>query len=381
MELNSVLLLARQESLVAVDKRMLRHNGYLPFRRFSFMDSGLKAAQSLAFAAQGRLDLPSLLVCDLPLADMTAVQFLSLIRLHAELRNLPVLLLGQPEDIKGREELEKLQPVVCLARPYTEAEFISALKSLSAKAADLPAPAPDPENETAFRAALKIMVQPRQETGPEELLRQGISLLRRKCPLEARKTFQKVIDRHPAFTAQGLQGLAEVEASEGSLELSRQLLYRAAIINIRAHNFQAAQRAFSRLDTMRGPEEAAANHAGRVNPLYQAGMSLVKSGHFEAAASAFWHGMNLTPNDPMLSHISRACQFTSAPERAARGICQAMESKSPSLARDLRRVLLGEGLMEREERDEPWRDYGAVGNFIANVYNVARYTVRMYKQA
>ena len=91
--------------------------------------------------------------------------------------------------------------------------------------------------------------------------------------------------------------------------------------------------------------------------------------------------MNLTPNDPMLGHLSRACQFTSAPERAARGICQAMESKSPSLARDLRRVLLGEGLMEREERDESWRDYGAVGNFIANVYNVARYTVRMYKQA
>ena len=378
MELNSVLLLARQESLVTVDKRMLRHNGSRPFRRLSVMDSGLKAAQGLALTAQNRLSLPDLLVCDLPLADMTAVQFLSLIRLHPALRALPVLLLGRPEDIQGRAELEKLTPVVCLARPYTETEFVNALDTLAAQTAEAAAAA-DPESETAFRAALKLMVQPRQENGPEELLRQGIGLLRRKRPAEAAQVFQKVINRHPSFTAQGLQGLAEAEAGQGNLARSRQLLYKAAIINVRAHNFQAAQRAFARLDNMRCPEEAAESH--KVNPLYQAGAALVKSGHFEAAASAFWHGMNLTPNDPMPGHIARACQFTSNPERAARGLCQAMESKSPSLARDLRKILLGEGMMDRGERDEPWRDYGAVGNFLANVYSVARYTVQMYKQA
>ena len=108
---------------------------------------------------------------------------------------------------------------------------------------------------------------------------------------------------------------------------------------------------------------------------------MLKSGHFEAAASAFWHGMNLTPQESMIAHIARACQFTSAPEKAALAVCQVMDRKSPSLARDLRKTLLGEGLMEREERDPSLRDYGAVGNFIANVYNVARYTVHMYKQA
>ena len=380
MELNSVLLLARQESLVTVDKRMLRHNGSRPFRRFSFMDSGLKAAQSLAFAAQNRLNLPDLLVCDLPLADMTAVQFVSLIRLHPALRDLPVLLLGRPEDIKGRAALEKLTPVVCLARPYTEAEFVSAQETLTAQATEVPAAGGDPESETAFRAALKLMVQPRQENGPEELLRQGIGLLRRKRPVEAGQMFQKVIERHPTFTAQGLQGLAEAEAGQGNLTRSRQLLYKAAVINIRAHNFQAAQRAFARLDNMLCPEGAAAQ-VHKANPLYQAGAALVKSGHFEAAASAFWHGMNLTPDDPMTGHISRACQFTSNPERAAHGLCQAMERKSPSLARDLRKLLLGEGLMDREERGETWRDYGTVGNFLASVYSVARYTVQMYKQA
>ena len=381
MELSSVLLLARQESLVTIDKQMLRNNDYRPFRRFSFMDSGLKAAQGLAFAAQSRLGLPDLLVCDLPLADMSAMQFLGLIRLHAALRHLPVLLLGHAEDIKDRAELEKLQPVACLPRPYTQIEFANALKSLAAQTAALAEVTPDPESETAFRAALKVMAQPRQEDGPEELLRQGISLLRRKDFSKSRQMFLRVINRHPTFTAQGLQGLAEVEARQGNPERSRQLLYKAAIMNIRAHNFQAAQRAFSRLEDMDSAVPGSAELTAKVNPLYQAGSALVKSGHFEAAASAFWHGMRLTPDEPIAGHISRACQFTTAPEKAARGICQAMEYKSPSLARDLRKTLLGEGLMEREEREAAWRDYGSVGNFLASVYSVARYTVQMYKQA
>ncbi len=381
MKLNSVLLLARQESLVTIDKQMLRNNGYLPFRRFSFMDSGLKTAQGLAAAAEVRLALPDLLVCDLPLADMAAVQFLSLIRLHAALRKLPVLLLGHDRALKDGAELEKLQPVAYLPRPYTQHEFIGALQSLAAQAAALPVSRPDQENETAFRAALKLMTQPREDAGPEELLRQGISLLRKGRPTEARQTFQKVIDRHPAFTAQGLQGLAEVAARQGHTDYSRQLLYKAAIINIRAHNFQAAQRAFSRLEDLGGLERHGAEAASKANPLYQAGGALLKSGQFEAAASAFWHGMSLTPEESIIAYTARACQFTSAPEKAAQGLCRAMERKSPSLARDLRKHLLGEGLMEREERDAPWRDYGAVGNFIANVYSVARYTVQMYKQA
>ena len=86
----------------------------------------------------------------------------------------------------------------------------------------------------------------------------------------------------------------------------------------------------------------------------------------------------------MLKHISRACQLTSSPEKAATAICLAMDSKSPSLAKNLRKGLLGEGIMwHNQENDEEtdWRDYGAVGNFIASVYTVARYTVQMYRQA
>ena len=381
MNLSSALLLARQESLVTIDKQMLRNNDYWPFRRFSFMDSGLTAAQNLAAAAQSHLDMPDLLVCDLPLADMTAVQFLSLIRLHAALRNLPVLLLGHDQALKDRTALEKLQPLVYLIRPYTQHEFIGALRKLAAHTAAIPTAALSPESETAFRAALKLMAQPRQEAGAEDLLRRGIALLRKGQPVEARKAFRRAIERFPAFTAQGLQGLAEVEVRHGNADYGRQLLHKAAIINIRAHNFQAAQRAFSRLEDLGGIDHTSAYAPAKGNPLYQAGAALLKSGHFEAAASAFWHGMNLTPQESMIAHIARACQFTSAPEKAAVAVCQVMDRKSPSLARDLRKTLLGEGLMEREERDPSLRDYGAVGNFIANVYNVARYTVHMYKQA
>lgn len=381
MKLSSVLLLARQESLVTIDKQMLRNNDYWPFRRFSFMDSGLTAAQNLASAAQSRLDMPDLLVCDLPLADMSAVQFLSLIRLHAALRNLPVLLLGHDSVFKDREALEKLQPVIYLTRPYTQHEFVDALKKLATQTIVLPTAALRPESETAFRAALKLMAQPRQNAGPEELLRQGISLLRKDSPAEARKIFRRVIERFPAFTAQGLQGLAEAEVRQGNADYGRQLLYKAAIINIRAHNFQAAQRAFSRLEDLGGIEPNGLDTTSKANPLYQAGAALLKAGQFEPAASAFRHGMSLTPEDSVIAYIARACQFTSAPEKAAQGLCLAMDSKSPSLARDMRKYLLGEGFMAREERDPSLRDYGTVGNFIASVYNVARYTVQMYKQA
>lgn len=385
MERNSVLMLARHESLVVIDKRMLRDNEHSPFTRFSFMDSGLKAAQGLAFAAEARLELPNLIVCDLPLADMSAIQFLSLIRLHAALRKVPVLLLGQTKNIETEAALKGLEPVVSLTRPYAADALASALQKLAAQTAKVQAPAFDPESATAFRAALKLMTAPRKESGPEELLRQGLSQLRHGHPEEAHKAFQAVISRHPAFTAQGLLGLAEVEARRGNAPASRQLLYKAAIINLRAHNFQAAQRAFSRLEDMGGADSAGHTRAAKVNPLYQAGSSLVKSGHFDAAASAFWHGMELTPEDHMLRHISRACQLTSSPEKAADNICLAMDLKSPSLAKDLRKGLLGEGLTRRAAEDDyydaAWRDYGAVGNFIANVYTVARYTVQMYRQA
>ena len=381
MKVNSVLLLARQEALVVVDKRMLRNNDHRPFQRFSFMDSGLKAAQGLDAATQTRLDLPDLLVCDLPLSDMTAVQFLSLIRLHAALRGLPVLLLGQGQELKERAKLQELQPVVYLSRPYTQKDLATALKSLDAQVAAQGLAVARPENGAAFRAALKVMAQPRKEAGPEELLSQGIALLRKGSAAEARQIFQKVMSRHPAFTAQALQGLAEVATRQGNTAYGRQLLYKAAIINIRAHNFQAAQRAFARLEGLGGVEPSGQDAGAKINPLYQAGAALVRSGQFEAAAAAFWHGMNLTPEESMIGHISRACQFTSAPERAAQNICLAMDSKSPSLARDLRKALLGEGFMTREAPGEEWRDYGAVGNFIASVYSVARYTVQMYKQA
>ncbi len=377
-------MLARHESLVIVDKRMLRDNGLLPFKRFSFMDSGLKAAQGLAAAVESRLELPGLIVCDLPLIDMNATQFLSLIRLHAALRDLPVLLLGEAKDLENETELEKLQPVVRLARPYAAVDLEKALRGLAGKATNKQPAARDEEDAAAFRAALKLMTAPRKENGPEELLRQGFAHLRGNSPFEARKAFQTVIARHPAFTAEALQGLAEVEAKRGDAAAGRQLLYKAAIINLRAHNFKAAQSAFLRLEDMGGTENTGHARAAKVNPLYQAGASLLKSGHFEAAASAFWHGMDLTPDDHMLKHISRACQLTASPEKAALGIAQAISVKSPSLAKDLRKGLLGEGLMRRDNNyvdDADWRDYGAVGNFLASVYTVARYTVQMYRQA
>lgn len=386
MERNSVLMLARHESLMTVDKRMLRDNAQRPFQRFSFMDSGLKAAQGLAAAAESRLDLPGLVVCDIPLVDMSAAQFLSLIRLHAALRELPVLLLGEAKDLESEAELEKLQPVIRLARPYAAVDLEKALRDLAAQTTKKQPVARAEEDSAAFRAALKLMTAPRKESGPEELLRQGFAHLRRNSPFEARKAFQTVISRHPAFTAEALQGLAEVETKRGDSAAGRQLLYKAAIINLRAHNFKAAQSAFLRMEDLGGAESTGHTRAAKANPLYQAGAALLKNGHFDAAASAFWHGMSLTPDDHVLKHISRACQLTASPEKAAVSIAQAISVKSPSLAKDLRKGLLGEGLMRRDAdydayADADWRDYGAVGNFLASVYTVARYTVQMYRQA
>ena len=161
------------------------------------------------------------MVCDIPLVDMSAAQFLSLIRLHAALRELPVLLLGEAKDLESEAELEKLQPVIRLARPYAAVDLEKALRDLAAQTTKKQPVARAEEDSAAFRAALKLMTAPRKESGPEELLRQGFAHLRRNSPFEARKAFQTVISRHPAFTAEALQGLAEVETKRGDSAAGR----------------------------------------------------------------------------------------------------------------------------------------------------------------
>ncbi len=123
---SSVLLLVRHDDHAVVDRQSLRRVG---FRAIRVMTSGADAARVLC----GRQRLtdgppfPDVILCDEQLADMTGLEFLTLVRSHPKLADFPIIMALNRDTPAVRRQLEEQAASGVLYRPYSGDAFLNQL--------------------------------------------------------------------------------------------------------------------------------------------------------------------------------------------------------------------------------------------------------------
>lgn len=86
-----------------------------------FRGRGLKAK---------RRDLPSVLLLDLNLPDMTGAEILQAIKRDERLRRLPVIVLTTTDDQRELERCYDLGANICITKPLNDTQFANAIRQL-----------------------------------------------------------------------------------------------------------------------------------------------------------------------------------------------------------------------------------------------------------
>lgn len=363
---NTVLLLGAAESLVSIDRQMLRG---INAGRVVFSRSGLKVARLLANL--DKKSLPGLIFCT-DLADMQSPNFLHLIRLHPNLANLPVVLVCSEITDQTILDVSRLGACTLLARPYTQKELSSAI--INAKNGAM-RPIPAGSDRKIFENMLNSLstpaVQPKKpgtvKIKEQDLLLMGKKLLRHGHLNAAIEAFSGYIQDNGPKKGEALEGIANAKTQLGLNHKTGALLQQAAVAYIDEEDFQSARSIFSRIATGNDRKPLG-------NPLYQAGIKLLKQGRFSASAQAFLQGQVLTPSQSFIHHAARGCQFAQNPEACAEELCWHVEQRSPSAGRQLRGYLL---IPESKPSAEVKYRGGFLGK-VAEVIEVARHTARIY---
>jgi CheY-like chemotaxis protein len=93
-------------------------------------------ASALAHLFEGRgakktkTDLPSVLLLDLNLPDMTGAEILQAIKRDERLRRLPVIVLTTTDDRRELERCYDLGANICITKPLNDAQFANAIRQL-----------------------------------------------------------------------------------------------------------------------------------------------------------------------------------------------------------------------------------------------------------
>jgi len=134
----SVLLLVRNEDHSVVDRQSLRSLG---LRTIRVVTSGVEAARMLCGRQRftDELPFPDVALCDEQLADMTGMEFLSLIRNHPKLAQFPVIMAIKHDTPALRRNLDTLACSGIVVRPYSGDTMLNQL----ARAASMHPPQQD----------------------------------------------------------------------------------------------------------------------------------------------------------------------------------------------------------------------------------------------
>ena len=134
----SVLLLVRNEDHAVVDRQSLRSLG---LRTIRVITSGVEAARVLCGRQRftDEFPFPDIALCDEQLADMTGMEFLSLIRNHPKLAQFPVIMAIKHDTPALRRNLDSLACSGIVVRPYSGDTMLNQL----ARAASMHPPQKD----------------------------------------------------------------------------------------------------------------------------------------------------------------------------------------------------------------------------------------------
>ena len=128
---STALFLARRDDLLNVDRALVRGCG---IRQGRFLARGRDALEWLerrgAGSAASAFAFPDLIVCDLLLEDMDALEFVRALRSLEAAADLPVLLLADSLPAPLASALGQLGRAAVLCRPYTQNDLQATLAFL-----------------------------------------------------------------------------------------------------------------------------------------------------------------------------------------------------------------------------------------------------------
>ncbi len=384
------LILAPREELSTVERRALRMAG---IRNVGVMTSGAAAARRLArqrrtLAPELSADDPArpaidVVVCHERLADMTAVDFLRLVRSHPRLLDLPVLVVS---GAATRDAVLAAAGAGCsgfLGRPYTvaamDAQLHRARRALASAIAPVVAEGAHLLSDEEFDLALERFASAAANADDEAEIHflEGTAHLLREQWDEAITAFNRTL-RCNALHAEACLGMSDAWRGKGDMDKSHEFRRRAGEIYARARQWRRAQQVFAEL-LAQSPDTA--------NPLLAEAARLLREGRIDDAAAALLAGRELTPDAPLHEHVARACQFTNAPERTAAAVCRALSGADPELGTQLHRRMLGRfgagRLIDVDNHEEPagLLDRLLGGTVLHDVFTVARHTLKALRQA
>jgi len=367
-----VLIVGGSESHARTDRKCLRT---LIKGRPEVRTSGVEAA---LFAASRPLQL---VVCDDTLEDMSAREFVRLLRLHPRLQDLPVLMVSVDNT---REAVLGAMAAGCsgyLLRPYSLASFCRKIKSaIDGKVQRRTTDAAP--SEEAFHAELERLSgtqrQQQEENPVESAMQDAVQLLRGKGYKQARERFREVLEMDPDHPT-AHHGLGRCWLALGHPEQARESLRAAAENYLRQGRLGRASAVFEEL-RKRDPDAK--------DPLSSSVEGLLQRGDVTTAAQLVL-GVQKADRLPenFLQNVARACHFTGDPMGTARRLCDALEEQGGAApAAAMRSKLLHtvpnavgrrravETIAEREEAP-----LAPMGNLRA-ILAVARYTFNAYRR-
>ena len=375
----TALLLAEDESCLALDRKMLRRLGVSQMQFFASGRKALDHLQALA-SANGPDGAPvpvDMLICNERLADMTGLRFLSHVRSMSGLAGLPALFLVSNGDSTVAIAARATKSCAVLARPYTMDQAETAL-SLAAQPEARHAPlvlpasfvdrfAPGAPAGEGREPLLKRSAAKSSKAPGETALQEGLSALQRGDAVAADRLLHGSYQTDPGRVETCL-ALSRLYAFLHKEKEELMWLCRAGVLCLKRGEKARAGNILSRLP--RGK-------IGQDPLLIEAGLAL-QEGEAKAAALSFLEAHKLDPSRPLHALIGRTCMFTPAPEEHMRELVQALSRAGHhATAGKLHWRLL------QPPKEEDAADSGFLANFplLQDIVSVAAHTFKTWRHA
>ncbi len=293
----TALLLVDSESNANLDRAALRDAGLAQVR---VLTSGVKAAKILS-AKDNTDETIDIVFCHPRFEDMSAVQWIELIRSHPALKHLPVVSL-----VGSLAEQKLLQAVLrgfddSLTRPYSPKVLQDKLIQLSKlyeeeRRVDLPS--------QLFDIALSRFENRKTEEGKAGFyMEEGLRFMTEKKWDNAVQSFNKAM-LHPEYKGDAELGLAAAWRGNQDTEKFHYYLYEASLTFTRAAKWTKARSAYKHvLRTMQKTP----------SPFIRTMQSLIRAGKYADAATTLIAGLDLSKHENIANHIAKACLYTENP--------------------------------------------------------------------
>lgn len=346
---SNALLLIQTDAHAAVDRRALREAGISSVR---VLTSGVLAARLLVgLVPNDTSPAPQLIVCHEMLEDMSGADFVSLIRSHPQLLDIPILAVAGNDTAAQKVAALASGYSALLVRPYSSSTLRSTLFEAARNATDSQYLEQARQNicTGAFDQALAqyTALSTAQET-PEFSFNEGMRLLQQRQWDPAIRAFQKAM-RHITLKGESELGLATAWKGKGDIERYTYYLAEASNTFARATQWHRARSVYARL-LAEDPEAS--------SPFLRMAERLVRECRFEEAAEALAAGYELSPGDPVPPALAKACMCTDAPAYAAQRVEESlhqvgMSTVAPQLGEQIRKALVEEEekILERQTKN------------------------------